>query len=71
LLLAVKISDFNERVEMMPTWPVLADCEKKYSDKEIFSALTDRITEKVSGLQVKLTRFKNSKKRPWKNYLLN
>jgi hypothetical protein len=35
----------------------------KFSNSQIFTGLTDRITEKVSSMQIKLTKFKNINKR--------
>jgi hypothetical protein len=62
MLLAACMTEFNECLERVPTWEILDSCTMKNTGKEIFVALTDRLTDKVSGMQRKLTKFKNIKK---------
>jgi hypothetical protein len=57
MLLSALYSEFNA------SWEVLNDASLKCTKKELFMALTDRLTDKVSSLQVKLTKFKNQKKK--------
>jgi hypothetical protein len=79
MLLAANITEFNEQLERAPTWELLNSCGMKYNNKQIFVALTERITDKVSGVQLKLTKLKNIKKRQlseklnqcYENYLIN
>jgi hypothetical protein len=59
LLLAAKYTEFNEILERLPSWEQLNDCQNLYSGSEVFNAITERITEKVSDIQRKLTKFKN------------
>jgi hypothetical protein len=63
MLLAAKITEFAESMDRLPSWYDLSQAENAYNPKELFIALTDRITEKVSGVQRKLCRFKNLKKK--------
>jgi hypothetical protein len=56
MLLSAYYSELKECVEGLPTWEVLSACQQKYTGKEIFVALTERLTEKVSGIQLKLTK---------------
>jgi hypothetical protein len=63
MLLSALYSEFNARLEQLPSWEVLNDASLKCTKKELFMALTDRLTDKVSSLQVKLTKFKNQKKK--------
>jgi hypothetical protein len=53
------MTEFNECLERVPTWEILDSCTMKNTGKEIFVALTERLTDKVSGMQRKLTKFKN------------
>jgi hypothetical protein len=62
LLLAAKYTEFNEILECLPSWEQLNACQNLYSGSEVFNAITERITEKVSNIQRKLTKFKNIKK---------
>jgi hypothetical protein len=61
MLLAAAVTEFNENLERVPAWDILDSCNMKFTGKEIFVALTERLTEKVSGTQIKLTKFKNIK----------
>jgi hypothetical protein len=63
MLLAATVTEFKEHLESLPGWEYLNNCNSKYSGKQVFVARTERITEKVSGIQLKLTKFKNIKKR--------
>jgi hypothetical protein len=63
MLLAATVTEFKEHLETLPGWEYLNNCNSKYSGKQVFVALTERITEKVSGIQLKLTKLKNIKKR--------
>jgi hypothetical protein len=58
--LGAKIDIFED---VIIGWEYLNNCNSKYSGKQVFVALTERITEKVSGIQLKLTKLKNIKKR--------
>jgi hypothetical protein len=64
MLLSALYAEFSARLELLPSWEILNDALLKCTKKEFFMALTDRLTDKVSSLQVKLTKFKNQKKSP-------
>jgi hypothetical protein len=64
MLLSALYSEFSARLEQLPSWEILNGAPLKCTKKELFMALTDRLTDKVSSLQVKLTKFKNQKKKP-------
>jgi hypothetical protein len=59
LLLAACYTEFKECLERAPTWTMLNNCHNNFSGKQVFIALTDRLTDKISSLQRKLTKFKN------------
>jgi hypothetical protein len=63
MLLAATVTEFKEHLETLPGWEYLNNCNSKYTGKQVFVALTERITEKVSGIQLKLTKLKNIKKK--------
>jgi hypothetical protein len=63
LLLATCYTEFNEILERAPSWESLNDCQNNYTGSEVFNAISERITEKVSNIQRKLTKFKNIKKK--------
>jgi hypothetical protein len=60
--LAANYTEFNEILERLPSWEQLNACQNLYSGSEVFYAITERIIEKVSNIQRKLTKFKNIKK---------
>jgi hypothetical protein len=62
MLLAAKISEFADNLENLPNWETLCQFNNRVNSKDLFCAITDRITDKVSGMQKKLCRFKNMKK---------
>jgi exonuclease III len=63
LLLAARIREHKLIMEELPDWEILNSLSKRCNDKEFFTALTDRISEKVSGTQQKLNKFKNIRKK--------
>jgi hypothetical protein len=66
MLLAAKIGEFADNLENLPNWETLCHFNNRVNIKDLFCAITDRITDKVSGMQKKLCRFKNMKKVTWK-----
>jgi hypothetical protein len=59
MLLAALTAEFGARLEQLPTWDQLNAAHLKYTKKEFFIALAERLTDKVSSTQVKLTKLKN------------
>ena len=63
MVLAALYAEFDANLDQLPNFDYLFQLTSLYSRKEVFIALTERLTEKVSGLQVKLTKFKNISKK--------
>jgi hypothetical protein len=63
MLLAALYADFAARLEQLPSWEHLNDARLKFTKKEFFIALAERLTDKVSSTQIKLTKLKNFKKK--------
>jgi hypothetical protein len=63
MLLAALYAEFNDNIDLLPSFENLFGLNSMYSKKEVFISLTDRINEKVSALQIKLKKFSNISKK--------